>query len=663
MLLILLSILLIGGVTLLALVAGRSTSEERVAESAKQSANTLNFAKESLMAYVFRTGNGGQGARLGNLPTPDIIDGVGSGVSYDGTSILSIANSDITGRCLSASSATGFPSVSPGTTALSINQRCLGKFPWRDLELGLGQVDPHDPLGQVPWLAISANLNFGDACLLRVNADTAAWTFSPTATVCPAVANAIPYPWLTVVDAAGNVISNRVAAVLIAPGAPTQTTGRAQARTAAAPGVPGDYLDAVAVPLGCVSTCIATFDNANLTNTFIQIAPGTRFPTNVENTTLAGTLLTSFNDDLVYITIDEIVDRLERRVLAEMKSSLLKFQATNAMPSGTLGLPWAAPYAPPTNDAAFSAQADTLVGMFPFFATHPVTVGSPTALPTNFQWAIAAFQALSKDCRQVETSPNRWANLRQDVITDARNLAGNGAGTATWRGTTQVILSASGVSLPIVMKSFALWDSSAECNGGVPADIKGHREYAINRTIAFAADITCGGTPTLTYAKGSATSTQSYAWSCGGLNSPTALNMSVTDVIDSPIPRTTNYVPIPTVGGNVTFSNLRYQPVMPAWYFDNEWYKTGFYAVGRSSAPGAATACGTAVSLAVGSKTGVNAVVMQAGKSLSSAARPSMPTADYLEGRNATAPPDCTFEDSSKLRSTVYNDQLMVVSP
>ncbi|MFL9611383.1 hypothetical protein ACKF11_14995 [Methylobacillus sp. Pita2] len=99
-----------------------------------------------------------------------------------------------------------------------------------------------------------------------------------------------PYRWLKVVDSRGAVISDRVAAVIIAPGLPLA----GQDRSADAP-LPAAYLDA----LGGFSNADYQVDD----ETFIQ-APES----------------SNFNDRLVYITIDELLSALEKRVVREVRT-------------------------------------------------------------------------------------------------------------------------------------------------------------------------------------------------------------------------------------------------------------------------------------------------------------------------------------------------------
>lgn len=134
------------------------------------------------------------------------------------------------------------------------------------------------------------------------------------------------YPWLTVVDQNGGVISDRVAAVIIAPGAALE----AQDRSAAAPD-PDQFLDSVA----------GVESNADNDLVFIQY-PDSRF-TAVETD--------SFNDRLTYITIDELMRKVEKRVLGDAAVALRTYRTTNGR------FPWLSLYRDPLS--ATGAQTVT----------------------------------------------------------------------------------------------------------------------------------------------------------------------------------------------------------------------------------------------------------------------------------------------------------------
>lgn len=138
------------------------------------------------------------------------------------------------------------------------------------------------------------------------------------------------YPWLTVVDQNGNVISNRVAAVLIAPGVALE----GQDRSATAPNA-DQFLDSVTVGA-------TTYDNGDDDLVFIQY-PDSRM-TAVETD--------SFNDRLVYVTIDELMRKVEKRVLGDAAVALRTYRTSYGR------YPWLSPYRDPT---AYTGS-DTLTG-------------------------------------------------------------------------------------------------------------------------------------------------------------------------------------------------------------------------------------------------------------------------------------------------------------
>ena len=175
LLLIVLSLMAIGGTIFLMGLGSGLGGAERSAARRVAAGDTLAQARLALLGYAVRETNGGTGYRLGNFPTPDSL----ANGQYDGTS-----DGD---KCLS-NSGTGIPPI----TGNSANKRCVGKFPWKDFSLDLGVVDANDPLGRVPWLAISANLSFWDNCIEVLNSDvlnavSAAYT-------CPSAAGALPHP-------------------------------------------------------------------------------------------------------------------------------------------------------------------------------------------------------------------------------------------------------------------------------------------------------------------------------------------------------------------------------------------------------------------------------------------------------------------------------------
>lgn len=641
--LILVALLGIGG---LLLFAGLSaTTIQRATERSDAEHKTLEHAKQALLGYLLRATDGGRGYRLGNFLTPDVMNSAHTSIQYDGKTDEK--------WCLSATSS-GFPAISILTDTKAPNQRCLGKVPWQNLGLDLSTTETNDPFGQVPWMAISANLNTWDTCLARLNSDLANWTVDSSA-ACPASGNTVPYPWLTVVDQNSNVLSNRVALVLIMPGTPIQTGSRTQLRTPANPGGPRDYLDTVSLPLGCVSSCVGVFDNAGLMNTFVQIPRGIRIPATAEDTSKIGQPI-PFNDELIYLTVDDIIKVLEERVTSEMATAVRKFKAD------TGSYPWAADFISPNNADAFLSKPTKLVGLLPFFvgeAGGTPPGGYPT-FPTRLDWTVAGLPNPSlRDCQQVQSGPARWINTLQG-ITSAVGAAGSLDATTTkctWKGRGG--LSCDGTIPPTTLsRQYAAYKNKPDCNN----DKNGvNTNFSLDRSISVAISSTCRA-PTVQFTPASATDVARWDWACDKQIAASTFNIEVKDVFSTSPGATGAHL---FAGGtlNVAARNMRYQPPMPYWFYENDWYKTAFYALPRAAASGASADCGAAGTLTLGTRTINTPIVQLAGRNLTGNTRPSSLLTDYLESANATGVTDCKFEDSGKKITNTYNDQIRIVTP
>ena len=640
LLLIVLTILAIAGAIVLAGVAGNSLSRERFDAEAAAKSDVLQQAKLSLLGYAASVTNGATGYRLGNLPTPDVLNATATGILYDG---FSDSN-----KCLGKTGG-GLPGVVGGNT----NKRCLGKFPIKDLPLALGITDAHDPAGKVPWLAISANLDFSDSCLNIVNSEVL--NFAYTAFSCPTLptlSTSLPYPWLTVYDKNGVALSSRVAAVLIMPGEALTTETRSQARSPSAPGLPTDYLDPIALPLGCTSSCVKTFDNAGLANEFISIAAGTLYPADAEDTAKRGQPI-KFNDVVVYITIDELIAFLEKRVLKEMASAVNEL--SGPLPKKNIGFPWAAPYATaPDSYAKFASAPGKVTGLFPFFVAV-TTPAPPLGFPsyqTDLNWTIAGLSNPSKTCVQVENSPsNRWINTRQG-ITAAVAASGTSplaTTSCTWKGPGALSCDGTITSSPTL--TFQHFSSLSRCNAGTPVSAS-PPTYTRNRTITITMDATCSGALTNAYVAASATQPQSWSWNCTSVQNTFTVDISE-DFTTTTLPATGS-ASFNGTGSSATVTNMRYQPVMPYWFYQNEWYKTAFYALSPALRPAPiAHNCGAATTLTVGGSSLDNGLVILAGSRLPNLPlvpaqpRPSANIADYMEPTAPTDFANCIFRTAS----------------
>ena len=257
-LLILLLVMVVGASTVL--VNGLNNNRHWYNQHSEETNRALTDAKQALLGWA-----ASHALRPGLLPFPDRND-VDS--NYDGAS-----------DCPSPVN----------------NTHLLGRLPWADYPCTdpRGGVDVHvfDAAGEPLWYAVSHNLVY-DGGYPAINSTTRDLTTD----------------WITVVDNRGAVVSDRIAAVIISPGA--VLTG--QNRSGAAPG-PGNYLDSVTIGA-------TTYDNADFDSVFV-----------------AAQRSAGFNDTLIYITIDELLPLLNRRVAREANQCLADYAAVS-----NNKFPWAA---------------------------------------------------------------------------------------------------------------------------------------------------------------------------------------------------------------------------------------------------------------------------------------------------------------------------------
>ncbi|MDD2833712.1 MAG: hypothetical protein PHD12_06845 [Methylotenera sp.] len=197
----------------------------------------------------------------------------------------------------------------------------IGKLPFNNQTapcvgpaLGLA-TDLRDAEGESLWYAVSRNL-------IRT-------TVAGGPVINPSITDAPTYPWLVVRDKNGQVISNRVAAVIIAPGLSVD----AQDRSGGLAGAPA-YLDAAIISA-------ITYSNADYT------VPNEDFISGEDMRNVPPTHPTYqqpylFNDRLIYITIDELMLALEKRVVREVAGSMRNYYSVSSVVPGNRYYPYAA---------------------------------------------------------------------------------------------------------------------------------------------------------------------------------------------------------------------------------------------------------------------------------------------------------------------------------
>ncbi|MBL8382415.1 MAG: hypothetical protein JNM90_05030 [Burkholderiales bacterium] len=357
----------------------------------------------------------------GRLPSPDFLDPAGGPPNvYDG-----IAN----GACARSTWAFGSTLTTLGGPAgVPPSLRCFGRLPWASLGLGgYAAVPANDPLGQIPWYAMSANLT--DACINALNPGILNTSYAAFATgTCDLVTSpSRPFPWITVRDPKGNLLTDRAAAVLILPGPPLA----GQTRPASPMRGPASYLDTVTVTASCAQPCVpGTYDNArfnwpdNVGLSFIQCAAPGKVPTS--DPSFAQPY--NCNDTLVYITIDELMEIAERRVGEYVAGALRAYFAIN------LYFPYAAPLSQLAAAVRGQCESGVLEGLVPGKATtganpgpcgHPEFAGSLLGWFNTNLWGDYLIYKVVADCTQ--PSPAASASAECGGASGVRLAAGRAA--------------------------------------------------------------------------------------------------------------------------------------------------------------------------------------------------------------------------------------------
>ena len=686
LLLIVLGILGLGaGMLLLTINTANTERSQRKLVSGSQA---LIAGKQALIGHAIGSLTG-SGARPGWLPLPDTL----ANTNYDG-------KADAT-SCLNGAATNGMPALS-GVGAQVAALRCLGRLPWNDLGLSIDGASEQDPLGMVPWYAVSPNLadpNAGSGqCMTVLNPTTVAaaapGTFTCGTTTSPA------WPWLKVCDNTGRILSDRVAAVLILPGEAITTTGRTQLRTNAATGAnpngygfPADFLDAVPTPAGWAALPVAqrctTFDNAALGGEFI-----------------IGDISNSFNDQLVYITIDELMIEAEKRVALEVSEAL------QVVKSNTASYPWMSPVAIPTlTSTSYLGQAGTNTGLVPF---HDYT-NNANRFNTELSWNIGGIATdhtgtFTGNLTTGETQfdcgggVNAVCSCRMRIATTATAIPR----TLTAAPFEAILAGTPSITTPTAScqrstsASQTVRDNTLTCD--VPLTVTVSTTpvtYAVQRRDNIVSGFPTGnctttgtrvnignfaGVRTRTISITLANFTGAASFQAGTASTHarrtiTNANVnsgSILQVTDRWVPDTLGTIPFDqfattfptgmTTGSgttaattSVTISNIRLYPDFPNWYASQKWNEFLYSMFSPDIRPaGAGSACSTNC-LTAGTRTNIDSVTISTGATITGQIRYSgTPTAaSFLESANATGSTTRTFSSSTQPRTSTYADSVV----
>lgn len=586
-LIIILVIMVMGATTFLVSSLSRSTFRTQQNQNSSQ---LLAQAKEEVMGNIMSS-IGGQ--IPGNLLSPDDLSSVETpAYNYDGT-----ANNG----CLDASKPSSTPT--PGLPLISsgINMRCLGRLPWKAYGMSISSPSESDPSGTMPWYAISANLV--DSINVTFNSD---------------LLNSNPiHPWLTVRDMKGNVLGNRVAIAVMIP----STVLPGQSRPTSPLGGPNQYLDSITVPVGCTAPCTPnTYNNYDLDDGYIM-GDERRWITDpddpskqIEDSSY------QFNDKLTYVSIDELMPLIEKRVGNEIKKTL------NTYYSAWGAFPFAAPFTNPTS-SFFTGQTATYNGLLP--------IGNIlTGVPTTLAW-------------DTTTPPHYYIN---GVDSGTCSYSSGGAGNSRLRCISTNTTIPAGQMITFTGKlsnvGFGFWR---------PHDISTTNEFRVRNSsgsTVLATSMFNNVTVTNTLnADGSATITFSAQGKAGGT---TVQRIEFRDIQRYTTPTIPDWLFSAVSPSGVT--------CLPANDDCNNWHQVAYYAVSQGYAPGGDHTCTSPCLTVNGQGGGSNkqAVVVMTSGALTGQAHHTGTITDYLESENAT-PANFIFEN--KTRSSTFNDQVIIVAP
>lgn len=511
-----------------------------------------------------------------------------------------------------------------------------GMMPWPDRN-GDGNYDGNSDcvtagppaarflVGRLPWFAQTApcagprsglSLNVLDAAkepLWYAVSRNLVRSYNPPANpvVNPALGDDAPFDWLTVRDATGAVLSDRVAVVIVAPGAPLS----AQDRSGSAPDV-REYLDSVTI-------AGVLYSNADDDEDFIAYTSPDRTPRAVEQ----------FNDQLVFLTADELLVSVEKRVIGEVAGALRRYAEAAWNPGNAY--PWLSTFEDPTSKDGFAGHVGVGAGLI------PVHVPGET-FPTSFgvTW---------------ETPDGSLTLEPPTDLTPADGLVGP-------------------ISRVASVSSRCVWSDrrSAVCSGrSAPETVVGSASELIERTYGFDIALTLprGVEPTLTPPTDSDPRRRTLSYVDGA---SLRLEVQVEDrQVSPPGPSGTSRLIVsdPTSGW-VRVSGVRYdlgvgaEEELPTWFTRNDWQSFVYASVSPDLRPPGRGACRpglTCLSLRnwPAPSNDKEAVVVSTGGGLVSQSRPSDVLSDYLEAGNADG--DLVFERGAP--SSVFNDQIRVVAP
>lgn len=221
-----------------------------------------------------------------------------------------------------------------------------------------------DGTGERLWYEVSSNL-------LHDYKSTTTRSNGTSPIINPSILAAPKLPWLVVRNRNGAVISNRVAAVIIAPGSPLGKQNRAGGIANA-----NQYLDKIVMANGTIYQNYTYQEVSNSIQNFIMADDLHTVAKNDPTYTNQTITPYYFNDKLVYITIDELINALNTRAAAEASTVLKGYKAK------TLQYPYAANLGSSQN---YNALPNNTKGMLPIDVTDQCACVSYQSCSCSFK--------------------------------------------------------------------------------------------------------------------------------------------------------------------------------------------------------------------------------------------------------------------------------------
>ena len=531
----------------------------------------LNDAKIALIAWAVN-----YSSSPGQMPWPD-RNGDGN---YDGSSDCYIGAFDY-GYLLGQlpSQPTTSPCLDPNN-GLNIYSG-LSTYP------GLNQVFT-DAQGNRLWYAVSRNLVYDYEH--TENPVINPGMINPPHAITPYMrqGGTQSYPWLTVLDRSGNLVSDRVAAVIIAPGSPLEN----QNRTSPAPNAK-EFLDSFMIGAASYKNSDSSLANED----FIMGEDSRNVP--ASDTTYVKPYY--FNDKLAYITIDELMDALEKRVGEEVRANLKAYASLNAG-----SYPFAAVLGGvgPASKRSYRCTNNNLWGALPIDNPADTCTYAATATSVN---SICDFKNMTSVAFRKSTAGN-FTTANQACTISSTTCTCTGAGSCSVGATV----------------------FSCNDTGNCSANVAGRVRFLGAGLDATTSSPICslGTLATCT----SPANTISRTVTCNGASSLVTLGYSCTERIAT----------------------------LPAWFNANRWQDNVYYelkrvgditniTVGIKNARSAVIVAGAPI---------LNSFTAKGTPQV----RPSCALNDYLDSAENVSI-NSIYDATSKLRMNNYNDQTLMVSP